>query len=471
MTADAAADHVDAGSPAATQSRWFGWLLMVTLIIVAPIVLILAGGVTVFLWWQLAEARAASEVEAEVVRIKSQGHPITIWDLYQYHRVPTGTKDITADWLAVLAMYGGRVAADETGLPIVGTGNVESLAADAPDSSLAAAEAYLQKHDDKIQAALAAGRLEGECRLPTTFESGSAGMLPQIQNVRDVARHMSLRTKVTTARGNSDAAIESIETTLATARAMEHQLSLVEQLVQTAILGIALFDIDHLLSQAELTDEQLARLQADVRRLDLQGSFTTSLIGERGVGYQAFHHYAAPPAAGAATAADPMAGGELFRAADCHMYLLLMQDLIDASQLSPPQSLQQRQVADARLAKAVQSDPLAGMKYQLSQMTLPSIRAAFEANARTHAVRNLILAKIAAKRYQLKHGRLPPDLDSLTEFLPETPLDPFDGQPVRMRVTDSELVLYSIGRDLRDDGAPPAPSPHEPDIVVRLKTK
>ena len=49
-------------------------------------------------------------------------------------------------------------------------------------------------------------------------------------------------------------------------------------------LGIALCEVEHLLNEAELTDEQLARLQADVQTLDIQDSFTTSLIGERGVG-------------------------------------------------------------------------------------------------------------------------------------------------------------------------------------------
>ena len=129
------------------QSRWFGWMFTLAVIIVAPIVLVIAAAVAVYLWWQLAEAKAAGEVQAEVARIQSQGQPVTIYDLYQYHRVPAGTKDITGDWLAVLRMYGGQMNTDGAALPIVGTGKMESLAADAPDSSLAAAEAYLLKYD------------------------------------------------------------------------------------------------------------------------------------------------------------------------------------------------------------------------------------------------------------------------------------------------------------------------------------
>ena len=60
-----------------------------------------------------------------------------------------GTKDITADWVAVLRLYGGQMNTDGAALPIVGNGDLATLAADAPDSSLAAAEAYLQKYDQR----------------------------------------------------------------------------------------------------------------------------------------------------------------------------------------------------------------------------------------------------------------------------------------------------------------------------------
>ena len=295
-------------------------------------------------------------------------------------------------------------------------------------------------------------------------------MLPQMQTFRSVARHMTLRTRVCAAREDIDGAIESIETTLATARAMEHQLSLVEQLVRIAIVGIALGDVEHLLATADLTDEQLGRLHADVWALNIQDSFTKSLIGERAVGFQGFHEYPPPPAPRTATAADPMAGGQMMRAADCHFYLQLMQDLIDASRAMPPKSLQNAKVADARIAEAQQSDPLAGMKYQLSNAIMPSIKAAFEANARTHAMRTLLLASIAARRYQLKYGQFPQELEAIVpEFLTEAPVDPYDGQPLRLQLKGDELVLYSIGRDQRDDGGQELQDRNEPDIVVRLK--
>ena len=48
-------------------------------------------------------------------------------------------------------------------------------------------------------------------------------------------------------------------------------------------------------------------------------------------------------------------------------------------------------------------------------------------------------------------------------------LDPFDGQPLRMKRDGKDLLLYSIGANLRDDGGSPGASPYEGDLVFRVR--
>ncbi len=36
--------------------------------------------------------------------------------------------------------------------------------------------------------------------------------------------------------------------------------------------------------------------------------------------------------------------------------------------------------------------------------------------------------------------------------MPEVPIDPYSGKPLRMTIIDGEPVIYSIGQDGRDDG-------------------
>jgi hypothetical protein len=67
----------------------------VLVLAVAPFTLLLTAVVSVYLWWQFAEARTAHEVSLEVARIQAFGEPVTIYDLYAYHQVPEGSADAT----------------------------------------------------------------------------------------------------------------------------------------------------------------------------------------------------------------------------------------------------------------------------------------------------------------------------------------------------------------------------------------
>jgi len=67
----------------------------------------------------------------------------------------------------------------------------------------------------------------------------------------------------------------------------------------------------------------------------------------------------------------------------------------------------------------------------------------------------LVEAKTACalELYRVKNGGLPATLDALVPaFLPQFPLDPLDGQPLRYRVEGGGYLLYSIGWNGRDDG-------------------
>jgi len=67
------------------------------------------------------------------------------------------------------------------------------------------------------------------------------------------------------------------------------------------------------------------------------------------------------------------------------------------------------------------------------------------ADASAHAaLRQLGRAGLAAAAYQRKHGRYPERLEQLVpEFLPAIPLDPRDGQPLRIKGFPEVVVLYA----------------------------
>ncbi len=58
---------------------------------------------------------------------------------------------------------------------------------------------------------------------------------------------------------------------------------------------------------------------------------------------------------------------------------------------------------------------------------------------------------LALERYRLAHGRWPAGLKELVpQYLPEIPLDPFDGASLRLRRTETGIVIYSVSLDRID---------------------
>jgi MFS family permease len=69
---------------------------------------------------------------------------------------------------------------------------------------------------------------------------------------------------------------------------------------------------------------------------------------------------------------------------------------------------------------------------------------------------------LAIKAFKMEKGNLPKTLDDLIpEYLPEAPIDPFDGEYVRY--LSDKRIIYSVGKDLKDNLG------KEGDIVFEIK--
>jgi len=91
--------------------------------------------------------------------------------------------------------------------------------------------------------------------------------------------------------------------------------------------------------------------------------------------------------------------------------------------------------------------------YLLTHILAPSLGRAFEVDVRLTAQIRSARAALAAERYRLDNGRFPEQLDQLAgDYLDRVPIDPFDDKPLRYRLDDDALIIYSVGRNQIDDG-------------------
>ncbi|MCC6489919.1 MAG: hypothetical protein IT364_20690 [Candidatus Hydrogenedentes bacterium] len=78
-----------------------------------------------------------------------------------------------------------------------------------------------------------------------------------------------------------------------------------------------------------------------------------------------------------------------------------------------------------------------------------------------HMPLNAVVARIgllivAIERYRSDCEELPRNLQRLVpDYIPEVPLDPYDGQPMRYVAQDQDYMLYSVYFDRVDDGGAP----------------
>ena len=93
-----------------------------------------------------------------------------------------------------------------------------------------------------------------------------------------------------------------------------------------------------------------------------------------------------------------------------------------------------------------------GMAYMPVGLMLPAYDRFAVRVHEARVVRDATRLMIAAHRHRAHHGELPQATTEVDrELLPDLPLDPYSGEPLKMRVDDGRVVIYSVGPDQDDD--------------------
>jgi hypothetical protein len=275
---------------------------------------------------------------------------------------------------------------------------------------------------------------------------------------------------------NLNPAIENLETRYKIGETLRHEPLLICMLVRVAVHAITIGDVNSLAATNRLTDEQLARLQKLLQGIDIHAQLKDSMLGERAWCYHAFHQ-----PMGFSFAPDPNKISnkvretthdvkDIHRPEDCAKAIEMLTRMHEAAEQPPWEGIREMNKIDDELKRLMGESPVNKVRYTLTFMLTPAVMKVTEASARGEVLRDLALAGIAARRYRLKHGELPTKLTQLVpDFLPQVPLDSFDGKPLRTSIKNGELVIYSVGKNLVDDGGVFDPRTYEPDIAVEVK--
>jgi len=328
------------------------------------------------------------------------------------------------------------------------------------------------------------------------YKMGSGLLLPHLAKLKGVAQWLSAATENDLHAARLTEAATNLNALISLASAFRDERLIISQLVRFAIAAIAISPTWEALQADGWTEPQLAALQKKWQSLDFSQAMENALAMERAMGIEAFDRLRksnaerrqffngnfpfggsgsprpATPASIAevpdfalewskehlsslSTFAGETAWLRLWSYDDELRYVQTLQAMLEVPRRARrAQSFTSAQAWGAKEYHRIwEHDDSGSPRYWLSRLLGPALEKASAKAARIETQRDLVVTAIALKRFQLRHGRLPPDLKSMVpEYLSQTPKDFMDGRELRYRPNaDSGFLLYSVNEDGQDD--------------------
>lgn len=305
------------------------------------------------------------------------------------------------------------------------------------------------------------------CQFDLRYSDGYAMLLPHLSKMRNCVRWERVASIVALVDGRTDEALEHWLDSVAMVRHQEGQKVLISELVRSACLSISLDVFGSIVQERRLSESELTRALAALEGIELRQGFVAALKSElcfvmglanrpaKEIGNEISDRSWPPELPFLKVYCSPL--GRPWRNQDQASFLLLSKDAVRAGE----QPYYQARLRPGSARQMRQMDDLSWLQAPLNTMVLSELIRALEALARAEARVLVSRTALALERYRLTHGEYPRALTDLApDLLPEVPLDPFDGKPLRYIKSPERVAVYSVGPDLQDDGGSEEEKPY-----------
>jgi hypothetical protein len=301
---------------------------------------------------------------------------------------------------------------------------------------------------------------------PLDLAKGMLVELPHLAKLRSCARLLRHDAIVKAMQGNKAEAVEDIIAGMKLGDALAPEPVLVSQLVRIAVYRIMYQVLQDCFDGADLSPELTRRLMMQIAQADNHGAFADALAGQGYTGLRAFSDigrgsltYRAVLAMGGGNAGTwEFIGQRLFarlcssplgkplRNLDEASYADIMSLIARAAELPYYKAAQQRYAVQEKFA-------ILPRARAVTRMQTPYLAHTYHNQARHEAMLDLAQLGLLIEQYKAKNGSLPATIDDIaSELGGSVPVDPFTGGPYRYRPSGDTFLLYSVGRNLSDDG-------------------
>ena len=240
--------------------------------------------------------------------------------------------------------------------------------------------------------------------------------------------------------GNIASIVPDLQVIALHGRLLDDEPSLISSLVHVAVDALMVDTLQQVMAQLSLGEGQLRAIESLLAFHDAEDRLAWGFLGERAT------------MIGAAQWLRSRNGEPQARAPGLHGWLLhdeatairLWGSLVAAGRGTD--RLRVNQAIDTQ----VQSLP---RRYLITRVLVSSFVRSVQLDLKATGVLRSSMVASAVERYRLNKGRFPARLEELVpQYMPALLTDPFDDKPLRYRVTNDAVIIYSIGEDGVDDG-------------------
>ena len=418
--------------------------------------------------WAIFNYTSAKALQKEITKIQAAGQPLTFSQLDQSQPEVNEADDAAPYYKAAMSLR--RISTDDKVRDLLSElTRLGETKAEVPHQVAAEVKSVLADNALALEM-MDRGAKRPHCAYDFGLSNGIAVVLPQLSQLRSLARLLCLRTRWLAQQGNADAAADSLVSSLQMLRLFDRQPILVTYLAKVGLTAICQEPVSAVLEAGPVSDQQLVTMELALAKVDPTRNMQQVFIGERVYMLEISRNLVSPRrqlALGDAPAlpeAFPMRGSLLGRP---FLRMMTARTLPTHEQYARAAG---KDWPDAFEAMKAASHRSSGMFSHFGQLLAPSFgRAMVLAGRVSGAVRSARVA-VLAKRHHLANGRTPKSLEELREFAGcNLPTDPFTGSDLVYKAQTGGFMVYSVGDDLTDDGGPSGKPYKDWGVRIRLR--
>ncbi|RKY10197.1 MAG: hypothetical protein DRP66_00320 [Planctomycetota bacterium] len=383
-----------------------------------------------------------NNLKKEIAAIRAAGYPTNYEELDKYYSIPEGVPNAADLYTKAFEAYQKPSGELADHLPMRGSEYREEPRSPLNSNNVEAIIFDLQANKETLELLGKAAAIK-HCRYDLDFSQGGILYIPNLTEMKGCAQLLAEQTMLLAHQDDGDAAVKNIARQLALAESLKKEPILISQLVRMALVAISYSSVEYILNQTTLNDEQLAGLQQQLSQAYQDNPMVMGLIGERCF---IISYIGDPQQLGM-----PATPGGLLRITgiadrNAMVSLKLIGQYADAMKLPGRQRLLRCREITAEV------DDLS-IFYSLTKIMMPAFEGVIQIDMRVAAEVDCTRVALGIERYRLAKGSLPKELTDLApQYIDKAPIDPFDGKPLRYKLTEPGYIVYSIGEDGADEG-------------------